>query len=632
MNPLPSKSTLSDDPSRLRPSDANLPIVSLPDIAKPSDVSRPASTAPPNTDSAKITSDFLSDKATAAFIRRTLCAHHALSGPGGERGRSTPKPVDELLPPLTSSNEVDLQLYAIIAVVLKEFVYTWYAKITPDHAFVDQVIQIIAHCTRALEQRLRKVDLESLLVDEIPQLVDAHLEAFRIAHESTYSQPPLASAPREIYHILNPHPALSPVPRDDDPSTVLEQQLNEEAWRQLLVQGVLAVLLPTEDLENACLRALVAEIVSEMILGNAVSQKVCEPWFLWDAITTVIHASQPRTAVPETRNDETKPLQTTASRLEQFGLLSAESQQNGADGSNSNRQRSNAASTASGLFWMAVQYIFLASRALWIIAQALATSSSLPSRSKTWLAVANSYSPPQSERREGASSKSHAESASNVMASNQRPILDMGVWPMISNLMELNVRMPWLSGMLALVHHGAVYGPGKVADTDGAIDRLLSNGIHRYMLNASYVPKTLQIARAALFPNNAPGPARKVPDAVEIVAIKRKCAEAVAGVLPLAVGARFFGVGSSDFSHVSGTERSTSFKASGEIGASEDAEIRERVVAEIDGLLGVLGDAYMNKHLIFGIISLVVLRAAPELGGKGVGELMRERIPDVEDY
>lgn len=84
--------------------------------------------------------------------------------------------MDELLPPLTSSNEIDLQLYAILAVILKEFVSVWYSKITPDHVFVDEVIQIIAHCTRALEQRLRKVDLEAILLDELPQLVDAHIQ------------------------------------------------------------------------------------------------------------------------------------------------------------------------------------------------------------------------------------------------------------------------------------------------------------------------------------------------------------------------------------------------------------------------------------------------------------------------
>lgn len=118
--------------------------------------------------------DFTSDKATAAFIRRTLCAHNVLLG-SGEKGRNTPRPIEEVLPPLTSSNAVDLQLYAIIAVIIKEFVQTWYSKITPDHIFVNEVIQIIAHCTRALEQRLRKVDLEALLLDEIPGVLETHL-------------------------------------------------------------------------------------------------------------------------------------------------------------------------------------------------------------------------------------------------------------------------------------------------------------------------------------------------------------------------------------------------------------------------------------------------------------------------
>jgi hypothetical protein len=118
--------------------------------------------------------DTISDKATAAFIRRTLCSHNVLLG-NGEKGGSAPRPIEELLPPLTSSNEVDLQLYGIISVIIKEFVQAWYSKITPDQVFVSEVIQIIAHCTRALEQRLRNVDLEALLLDEIPELLDAHL-------------------------------------------------------------------------------------------------------------------------------------------------------------------------------------------------------------------------------------------------------------------------------------------------------------------------------------------------------------------------------------------------------------------------------------------------------------------------
>jgi hypothetical protein len=114
--------------------------------------------------------DALSEQATLFLIRRTLCSQL------GDKGRSTPAPIDEILPPLTSSNEVDLQLYALIAIIIREFVQTWYAKITPDQVFVEEVVKIIAHCTRALEQRLRNVDLESLLFDELPELLEVHVQ------------------------------------------------------------------------------------------------------------------------------------------------------------------------------------------------------------------------------------------------------------------------------------------------------------------------------------------------------------------------------------------------------------------------------------------------------------------------
>lgn len=113
--------------------------------------------------------DPVSDRSTLFLIRRTLCSHLV------DKGRSATVPIEDILPPLTSSNDVDLQLYAYIAIIIREFVHPWYGKITPDHIFVDEVVKIIAHCTRALEQRIRKVDLQSLLFDELPDLLDVHL-------------------------------------------------------------------------------------------------------------------------------------------------------------------------------------------------------------------------------------------------------------------------------------------------------------------------------------------------------------------------------------------------------------------------------------------------------------------------
>lgn len=114
--------------------------------------------------------DPLSDKATLILIRRVLCPQKL-----SDKGRDEAPPIEELLPSLTSRNDVDLQLYAFLAIIIRESVQAWYSKITPDETFVAEVLQVIAHCSRALEQRFRTLDVESLLLDEIPDLLNRHV-------------------------------------------------------------------------------------------------------------------------------------------------------------------------------------------------------------------------------------------------------------------------------------------------------------------------------------------------------------------------------------------------------------------------------------------------------------------------
>lgn len=124
------------------------------------------------------------DQETIAYIKRVLCQKSRTPDSTAEsptRDLLSSEPLDALLPPLTSSNAVDIQLYAFIAVILNLFVQAWYNRITSDQQFVDEIVQIIAHCTRGLEQRLRHVDLESLLLDELPDLLTEHVNG-RLFH------------------------------------------------------------------------------------------------------------------------------------------------------------------------------------------------------------------------------------------------------------------------------------------------------------------------------------------------------------------------------------------------------------------------------------------------------------------
>ena len=114
--------------------------------------------------------DPASEKATLAIIRRVLVTDNAADVQETGRG------IEELLPPLTSSNDVDIQLYAFIAIVVKDCISSWYSKVTSDNTFVEEVVRIMAHCSRSLEQRMRTLDVGKLILDEIPAVLQNHIE------------------------------------------------------------------------------------------------------------------------------------------------------------------------------------------------------------------------------------------------------------------------------------------------------------------------------------------------------------------------------------------------------------------------------------------------------------------------
>ncbi|KAI5205831.1 hypothetical protein E4T39_02952 [Aureobasidium subglaciale] len=366
--------------------------------------------------SSKKLDSIYSDEATIAFIKRTLCAQQ-LTGPEGNRARNISKPLSELLPPLTSSNQVDLQLYALISIIIKDFVQAWYSRITPDQEFTDQVVHIIAHCTRGLEQRIRAVDLEVLLLDELPELVNVHVT----------------------------------VPSEPESLASLDQAENEAVWRQLLIQGVLSHLLPPEDLNNPPLKILVTEIFAELIIGRGVCGNICEGWFVWDVVTKVLAILRP----PEL--DVQQQLPASPNRLEKFGLLADDSD----DGDETLIvTRQNPMDTLSGVFWQVLQYAFLAFTTIRVFLTALSDAASLPPR-------ANS----KEESTRGELDDSGSIRQQSTHDSTTRPILGMSLWSCCSHLLSLDLQMPWLTTMGAYIQWLLICSSWKVGYTNSRLDR-----------------------------------------------------------------------------------------------------------------------------------------------------------------
>ena len=50
------------------------------------------------------------------------------------------------------------------------------------------------------------------------------------------------------------------------------------------------------------------------------------------------------------------------------------------------------------------------------------------------------------------------------------------------------------------------------------------------------------------------------------------------------------------------------------------------MVDEVEGLLMVFSDEYCNKHLLYSVLELVLVRLMPELSERGVEALWDERL------
>lgn len=122
--------------------------------------------------------------------------------------------------------------------------------------------------------------------------------------------------------------------------------------------------------------------------------------------------------------------------------------------------------------------------------------------------------------------------------------------------------------------------------------------------------------RTALFPNNAPAPVAPPPSAAEIRAIRRRCATTIIDAIPHAILVRFLGPE---------TRRSGEGNRDGGDGGV-DPQRGGRWIRDVEEGLDVFGTSYMNKHLLYAITELIVLRVFPEMAEKGVEELMAERL------
>ena len=161
--------------------------------------------------------------------------------------------------------------------------------------------------------------------------------------------------------------------------------------------------------------------------------------------------------------------------------------------------------------------------------------------------------------------------------------------------------------------------------------RFLADLITTHVLSPEIIPPLLLNLRTALFPHNALAPGRATPSLAEQGVIQRRCAVALLELVPKRVAKRFL-LGSRCRGEDTAHAPKSSKEKGGEAGnADEQDECIDDLIEEVEKVLSVFGDAYCNKHLIYGIVELCIVRLVPEVGEMGVRELMDARLGEGWD-
>lgn len=118
------------------------------------------------------------------------------------------------------------------------------------------------------------------------------------------------------------------------------------------------------------------------------------------------------------------------------------------------------------LFWSLLQLVFITFGFLKFLVASVAMSRTPPSRRRSNIQTDEVTRQKAGEPFAIPSSADGTETEPVTV-----PIVAFRIWPALANLIEMDVRMPWVHGTLSLLQWLAMTGPGHIAGLDGVLDR-----------------------------------------------------------------------------------------------------------------------------------------------------------------
>lgn len=188
-------------------------------------------------------------------------------------------PGSELPPLLTvDDQQLNAELYDLLALALRGFVNPWWTKITKyDREFLPEITRIVAVFLRAIEARLAVADLPALVFRDVPNIISQHYADYRSASAkvgTSYATGGSSTLP-QIFHQLQPHMAVS------------SDGYWDETYIRQAIEHVMKNCLPPADWEAETERTIVREIIAKVILGSVFS-KITQPWFIHKVVLDLL--------------------------------------------------------------------------------------------------------------------------------------------------------------------------------------------------------------------------------------------------------------------------------------------------------------------------------------------------------
>lgn len=221
------------------------------------------------------------------------------------------------LPPLTSSNDLDVRLYALFALLLHNFVYGWYSRslnLGSREEFTKELVFLFAHIARNLQERINRANAEfiRLIVTDIPYLLENHFKSIEdltcmLARDGF----------EEVDEVLSDEAFVNEWMIRYSDGLVDDEKLS--MYRRLLVKSVVCLILPHENTESNISREFMVSLLDGMVLKNVI-ESFCDSFVIWDIIGKVCsNLASP----PKKTGNSTLPLRrkSTLHRILEFFVI-----------------------------------------------------------------------------------------------------------------------------------------------------------------------------------------------------------------------------------------------------------------------------------------------------------------------